>query len=54
MFGMQENQDQISGIEAMNTDKKQVESIIEQIMGLKNVVTRETSKREEQAYCSEN
>ena len=38
IFGIQENQDQISRIEAMNTDKKQVVSIFEQIMGLKDVV----------------
>ena len=38
IFGIQENQDQISRIEAMKTDKKQVLSILEQIMGLKDVV----------------
>ena len=38
IFGIQENQDHISRIEAMNADKKQVMSIFEQIMGLKNVV----------------
>ena len=38
IFGIQENQDQISRIEAMNADKKQVVSIFEQILGLKNVV----------------
>ena len=38
LFGIQENQDQISRIEVMNTDKKQVVSIFEQVMGLKNVV----------------
>ena len=38
VFGKQENQDQISRIEATNADKKQVVSIFEQIMGLRNVV----------------
>ena len=38
IFGIQENQDQISRIKAMNADKKQVVSIFEQLMGLKNVV----------------
>ena len=37
-FGTQENQDQISRIEAMNADEKQVVSIFEQIMELKDVV----------------
>ena len=38
IFGIQENQDQISRIEAKNTDEKQVVSIFERIMGLKDVV----------------
>ena len=35
IVGIQENQDQISRIEAMNADKKQVVSTFEQIVGLK-------------------
>ena len=41
IFGIQENQNQISRIEAMNADKKQVESIFEQIVGLKNIVNHD-------------